>query len=169
MESGRETWRFEDVDLKPALDETLALLAPTTTQHTLRLDVADHLPRVRANADRVRQALVNLIANAIKFSPAGGEVRVAAAPEGDGVLLSVRDQGIGMSPEVLQHLFNKFYRVDNAETRRIGGTGLGLALVKEIATAHGGRVWVESTLGAGSTFYMALPRAGDDDQVAARA
>ena len=162
MESGRETWRFEDVDLKPALDETIALLAPTTTQHTLRLEVEERLPRVRANADRVRQALVNLIANAIKFSPAGGEVRVAARVEPDGVTLAVRDQGIGMSPEAMQDLFTKFYRVDNAETRRIGGTGLGLALVKEIATAHGGRVWVESALGAGSTFYLALPRADGD-------
>ncbi len=169
MESGRETWRFEDVDLKPALDETLALFTSTASQHTLRLDVADPLPRVRANADRVRQALVNLIANAIKFSPAGGEVRVAAKLEADGVTLSVRDQGIGMTQEAMQDLFTKFYRVDNAETRRIGGTGLGLALVKEIATAHGGRVWVESTLGAGSTFHLVLPRAdAPGDSVAAR-
>jgi PAS domain S-box-containing protein len=159
MESGRETWRFEDVDLKPALDETLALFTPTTTQHTLRLEVDERLPRVRANTDRVRQALVNLIANAIKFSPAGGEVRVAARAEPDAVTLSVRDHGIGMSPEAMRELFTKFYRVDNAETRRIGGTGLGLALVKEIATAHGGRVWVESALGAGSTFHLTLPRA----------
>jgi CheY-like chemotaxis protein len=71
----------------------------------------------------------------------------------------VRDRGIGMSPEAMQDLFTKFYRVDKAETRRIGGTGLGLALVKEIANAHGGRVWVESTPGAGSTFYLALPSA----------
>ena len=74
-----------------------------------------------------------------------------------------------MTPEAMQDLFTKFYRVDNAETRRIGGTGLGLALVKEIATAHGGRVWVESTLGAGSTFHLVLPRAdAPGNRVAAR-
>jgi len=159
MESGRETWTFDAVDLKPELDQTLALLAPTSTSHTLALEVGAELPRVRANADRVRQALVNLVANAIKFSPAGGEVRVGARPEDDNVTLWVRDRGIGMSPDAMQDLFTKFYRVDNAETRRIGGTGLGLALVKEIADAHGGRVWVESALGEGSTFYLALPRA----------
>lgn len=159
MESGRETWTFDSVDLKPELDQTVALLAPTSAQHTLALEVGAELPRVRANADRVRQALVNLVANAIKFSPAGGEVRVGARPEDGHVTLWVRDRGIGMSPEAMQDLFTKFYRVDNAETRRIGGTGLGLALVKEIADAHGGRVWVESALGEGSTFYLALPRA----------
>ncbi len=159
MESGRETWTFDAVDLRPALDETVALLAPTSQKHTLHLDVAPELPRVRANADRVRQALVNLIANAIKFSPDGGEVRVGARAEAGGVTLSVRDRGIGMSPDAMRDLFTKFYRVDNAETRRIGGTGLGLALVKEIATAHGGRVWVESALGTGSTFFLALPEA----------
>jgi PAS domain S-box-containing protein len=159
MESGRETWTLEPVDLRPALDETVALLAPTSGKHTLRLDVPPELPRVRANTDRVRQALVNLIANAIKFSPDGGEVRIGAAADASGVTLSVRDRGIGMSPDAMRDLFTKFYRVDNAETRSIGGTGLGLALVKEIATAHGGRVWVESVLGHGSTFFLALPRA----------
>lgn len=159
MESGRETWILAAVDLRPALEETIALLTPSTGKHTLSLDVAPELPRVRANADRVRQALVNLIANAIKFSPNGGEVRVGARSEADAVTLSVRDHGIGMSPEAMQDLFTKFYRVDNAETRSIGGTGLGLALVKEIATAHGGRVWVESAPGQGSTFYLALQRA----------
>lgn len=159
LESGRETWTLEAVDLGPALDETLALLAPTSAKHTFHLDVPASLPRVRANTDRVRQALVNLIANAIKFSPNGGEVRVGARPDADGVTLWVRDRGIGMSPEAMQDLFTKFYRVDNAETRSIGGTGLGLALVKEIAAAHGGRVWVESVLGEGSTFYLALPQA----------
>ena len=176
MESGREDWSLEPVDLKPAIDETVALLAPTSTQHTLTLDVPDALPRVRANTDRVRQALVNLIANAIKFSPTGGEVRVGARAEADAVTLWVRDGGIGMTAEAMRDLFTKFYRVDNAETRRIGGTGLGLALVKEIAAAHGGKVWVESALGAGSTFFLALPtmaaaatRASDDAKLAAGA
>lgn len=167
MESGRETWTLEPVDLRPALDETVALLTPSSAKHTLHLDVPPELPRVRANTDRVRQALVNLIANAIKFSPDGGEVRIAAAPDASGVTLSVRDRGIGMSPEAMRELFTKFYRVDNAETRSIGGTGLGLALVKEIATAHGGRVWVESALGQGSTFFLALPRADADGSDAA--
>src|SRR6185369_10502113 len=116
----RETWTLEPVDLRPALDETLTLLAPTSAKHTLHLDVPALLPRVRANTDRVRQALVNLIGNAIKFSPDGGEVWIAAQPDAHGVTLSVRDRGIGMSPEAMQELFTKFYRVDNAETRSIG-------------------------------------------------
>lgn len=161
MESGREEWALEPVDLRPAIDATVALLAPTSAKHRLALDVPDALPRVRANTDRVRQALVNLIANAIKFSPDGGEVRVGARAEAEAVTLWVRDHGIGMSEDAMRDLFTKFYRVDNAETRRIGGTGLGLALVKEIASAHGGRVWVESAVGAGSTFFLALPTAGE--------
>ncbi len=117
---------------------------------------------------------MNLIGNAIKFSPAGGEVRVGAHADAEAVTLWVRDSGIGMSPDAMRELFTKFYRVDNAETRRIGGTGLGLALVKEIASAHGGRVWVESVPGEGSTFFFALPtvdgaRALDDRKVAAGA
>jgi two-component system sensor histidine kinase VicK len=97
------------------------------------------------------------VSNAIKFSPHGGGVTLGARNEADGVLLWVSDEGIGMSPESMRGLFQKFYRVDNAETRSIGGTGLGLALVREIVTAHGGRIWVESEAGTGSTFYVSLP------------
>jgi signal transduction histidine kinase len=102
--------------------------------------------------------LANLCSNAVKFSPEGGVVRLRARMAGEMIEVSVQDEGIGIAPDVIPRLFQKFARADNADTRRIGGTGLGLALIREIATAHGGAAWVESTPGAGSTFYITLPQ-----------
>jgi len=128
-------------------------------RHVLRLAVPATLPPVRADADRIRQVLANLLSNALKFSPQEGEVTVGARSERAEVVVWVADQGVGIPPEALPKLFSKFFRVDNTETRDVGGTGLGLALVKEIVEAHQGRVWVESELGKGSTFFFTLPEA----------
>jgi len=109
------------------------------------------------NPPLLEQAVVNLIDNAIKYSPAGSTVTVSCAT-GDGeVHISVRDEGPGIPREHLSRLFERFYRVDKARSRDMGGTGLGLAIVKHIAQAHGGRAEVQSTLGQGSTFTIALP------------
>ncbi len=108
--------------------------------------------------DFMREILDNLIENAIKYTPDGGEIWVNARGDGDKVLINVTDTGIGISPEDAGHIFQKFYRVDNSQTRAIGGTGLGLYLVKQRVEAMGGRVWVESAFGDGSTFFVSLPR-----------
>lgn len=108
--------------------------------------------------DFLREILDNLIENAIKYTPEGGEIWVNARGDGDKVLINVTDTGIGVSPEDAGHIFQKFYRVDNSQTRQIGGTGLGLYLVKQRVEAMDGRVWVESAFGDGSTFYVSLPR-----------
>lgn len=108
--------------------------------------------------DFLREILDNLIENAIKYTPDGGEIWVNARGDGDKVLINVTDTGIGVSPEDAGHIFQKFYRVDNSQTRQIGGTGLGLYLVKQRVEAMDGRVWVESAFGDGSTFYVSLPR-----------
>ncbi len=108
--------------------------------------------------DFLREILDNLIENAIKYTPEGGEIWVNARGDGDKVLINVTDTGIGVSPEDAGHIFQKFYRVDNSQTRQIGGTGLGLYLVKQRVEAMGGRVWVESAFGDGSTFFVSLPR-----------
>ena len=100
----------------------------------------------------------NLIDNAIKYTPAGGSIYVNVLGDGDRVLINVTDTGIGISSDDLQHIFQKFYRADNSDTRTIGGTGLGLYLVKQRVEAMGGRVWAESAFGEGSTFYVSLPR-----------
>ena len=113
--------------------------------------------------DFMREILDNLIENAIKYTPDGGEIWVNARGDGDKVLINVTDTGIGISPEDAAHVFQKFYRVDNSQTRAIGGTGLGLYLVKQRVEALGGRVWVESAFGEGSTFFVSLPRLSDSE------
>ena len=111
----------------------------------------------------MREILDNLIDNALKYTPAGGSIYVNVRGDGDRVLINVTDTGIGISYDDLAHIFQKFYRADNSDTRTIGGTGLGLYLVKQRAEAMGGRVWAESAFGEGSTFYVSLPRITSDE------
>lgn len=106
----------------------------------------------------MREIMGNLIDNAIKYTPAGGSIYVNVLGDGDRVLINVTDTGMGISGDDLTHIFQKFYRADNSDTRTIGGTGLGLYLVKQRVEAMGGRVWAESAFGEGSTFYVSLPR-----------
>ena len=108
--------------------------------------------------DFLREIINNLIENAIKYTNNGGGIWVNVRGDGDRVLINVTDTGIGISPEDSKHVFQKFYRADNSETRTIGGTGLGLYIVKERVEAMSGSTWVESTFGEGSTFYVAFPR-----------
>ena len=115
------------------------------------------------DTDFLREIMDNLIENAIKYTPAGGSIYVNVRGDGDRVLINVTDTGIGISAEDLGHIFQKFYRVDNSDTRTIGGTGLGLYLVKQRAEAMGGKVWAESAFGEGSTFYVSLPRITNDE------
>jgi signal transduction histidine kinase len=123
----------------------------------VRLAMSEPVAPVWADGDSIRQVVTNLLSNAIKYSPHGGEVTIGARQEGAEVIVWVADQGIGIPPAALPKLFSKFFRVDNEQTKKIRGTGLGLALVKEIIEEHQGRVWVESELGKGSTFFFSLP------------
>lgn len=157
IESGRVSYTLEPLDLAGLVREMAALFA-NDAQHPLTLDLPEDLPPPLGDRDRIRQVLQNLLSNAVKFSPAGGEIVIAARATGDGgVEVSVSDHGLGIPAEALPKLFGKFYRVDSSDRREIGGTGLGLALCKEIITAHQGRIWVESRLGAGTTFRFTLP------------
>ncbi len=113
--------------------------------------------------DFLHEIVDNLIGNAIKYTPDGGEIKVSVKGDGDKVLITVMDSGIGIPAEDLAHIFQKFYRVDNSQTRQIGGTGLGLYLVKQRAETMGGRVWAESEYGHGSTFYVSLPRISEGE------
>ena len=106
----------------------------------------------------MREIMDNLLDNAIKNTPEGGSVYVNVVGNGDNIIINVTDTGIGISAEDLSHVFQKFYRADNSDTREIGGTGLGLYLVKQRVEAMGGRVWAESMVGEGTTFYVSLPR-----------
>lgn len=111
----------------------------------------------------LQEILNNLIDNALKYTPEGGSVYVNVRGDGDRVLINVTDTGIGISSDDLGHIFQKFYRADNSDTRTIGGTGLGLYLVKQRTEAMGGRVWAESAFGEGSTFFVSLPRITSDE------
>jgi PAS domain S-box-containing protein len=158
---GQQSYTFESVDLNPLLHEAIAVFSAGQEQHPFQVALQTPLPLVHADPNRVRQVLRNLLSNAIKYTPDGGPVSVGARRDGEEVVAWITDQGIGIPTEALPHLFTKFFRVDNTATRQIGGTGLGLALVKEIVNAHNGRVWVESTFGKGSTFFFALPLTAD--------
>jgi two-component system phosphate regulon sensor histidine kinase PhoR len=123
--------------------------------------VALDLPNVRADAERLEDVLANLISNACKFSEPGSPVHVDVRREGEEAIFSVRDRGIGIPPEEVHRIFDRFYQVQRGADRRAGGSGLGLYIVRGYVTAMGGRIWVESTPGQGSTFFVGLPLAGD--------
>jgi signal transduction histidine kinase len=112
---------------------------------------------VWADSDRIIQTLTNLLSNAIKFSPAGATIWLSAAQEGDRILFQVKDQGRGIPADKLETIFERFQQVDASDSRNQDGTGLGLAICRNIVQQHGGQIWVESTLGEGSTFYFTLP------------
>jgi two-component system, OmpR family, phosphate regulon sensor histidine kinase PhoR len=124
----------------------------------LQIDAPTPLPSVYVDANRVEQVITNLIHNAIKFTPSGGEIRLSACiNEEQGITIKVVDTGVGIAPDDIPRVFERFYKADRA--RSGGGTGLGLAIAKHIVQAHGGRIWVESRLGKGSTFFFTLPLA----------
>jgi len=113
---------------------------------------------VRADPDRLRQILLNLIGNAAKYSPDGGQITVTVRPKTETVEVEVRDEGIGISRADRKHLFEKFFRADAGMRRGIGGTGLGLYITRSLITQMAGRIWVESEEGIGSTFIFELPK-----------
>ncbi|MBN1936984.1 MAG: GAF domain-containing protein [Anaerolineae bacterium] len=123
----------------------------------LVLDVPTDLPEIQADRDRMIQVVINLVSNASKYTPQGGKVTVKGWCENGHLMLDVRDTGIGISPQDRERLFTRFFRADNAIETQEGGTGLGLVITREIVERHGGRIEVESRLGAGSTFRVVLP------------
>jgi two-component system, OmpR family, phosphate regulon sensor histidine kinase PhoR len=123
----------------------------------LSLECPEDLPAVNADPTRVEQVLVNLLHNAIKFTPPGGKISVSAYAEGDNVIIYVKDSGVGIAPDALPRIFERFYKADKA--RSGGGTGLGLSIARHLVEAHGGRIWAESMVNQGSTFFFSIPLA----------
>jgi two-component system phosphate regulon sensor histidine kinase PhoR len=146
----------QPVDLGELARVAAEVVAPTAAERDVAVEVAGD-ERLPGDADALERLLVNLLDNAVKYNRPGGSVRLAVRRTGDEVVLEVRDTGIGIAPEHLPRIFERFYRVDRARSRSEGGTGLGLAIVKHVAQLHGGRVEVESEPGAGSTFRVILP------------
>jgi two-component system phosphate regulon sensor histidine kinase PhoR len=125
--------------------------------HTLRVDVPPHLPPVLVNADQMQAVVRNLLDNAIKYTPSSGTITLSATAMPHEVQIAVADTGPGIPPESLPRIFDRFYRVDKARSRALGGAGLGLSLVKDIVEAYGGWVEVQSEVGQGSRFTLHLP------------
>jgi len=125
----------------------------------LRLDASPELPPIAADPDRLRQVLVNILDNAIKYSPDGGEVALSLRGNGERLRFEVRDEGLGFPPSERERVFQRFHRLDPQQRRGIGGTGLGLYICRELIERMDGRIWAESDPGRGAAFFFELPLA----------
>jgi signal transduction histidine kinase len=152
----------EPLDLPALVRDAAETMRPLAEEKGLRLRVEGTGPvEVRGDAARLRQVLYNLLDNAIKYTPAGGEVEVHAGERDGAAAVTVRDTGVGIPVEHLPRVFDRFYRVDKARSREQGGTGLGLSIARSIVIAHGGTIDLESTPGGGTTCTVTLPRPED--------
>jgi PAS domain S-box-containing protein len=157
IEAGGIALRPAPVSVAPLVRRTVRKLAGRSARHSLRVELPPDLPTVTGDPERLEEVLLNLVENAIKYSPGGGEVTISASVERDELVVRVQDQGIGVGVRDRERIFDRFYRVDGSLARRTQGTGLGLFICRAIVAAHGGRIWVESALSRGSTFSFSLP------------
>jgi len=159
LESGARPLRLAPVRIVPLVERALLMLDPLAAQREIRVvrRFAPNLPALLADADLISQAVTNLVANAIKYSSPKTEVIVEVSADSDALQIEVADRGYGIPADAVGRVFEKFYRVPRLEDADVPGTGLGLALVREISERHGGRITVESEIGVGSTFSLRLP------------
>jgi signal transduction histidine kinase len=159
IEAGRMELELARFDLPAAIDNALTLVKGRAANHgiALALDVDARLGEFVGDERKIKQVLVNLLSNAVKFTPEGGRVEVRAAPANGGVQVAVTDTGIGIAPEDREAIFEEFRQVGTDYAKKREGTGLGLALTKRFVELHGGKIWVESEVGRGSTFSFTLP------------
>jgi signal transduction histidine kinase len=160
IEFGQRPITRTPVDLSAVMAEVLDMLSPSLRERSVRIeaDVPSDLPRIEGDPDLIKQVFINLISNAIKYSPRGTTVTVAAREEAVNIVMSVADQGVGIPKDEIGSVFDKYFRARSQKESKMEGLGLGLAIVKNIVEQHGGVVRVESHEGKGSTFYFTLPR-----------
>jgi signal transduction histidine kinase len=158
IEAGQLVLQVAPYSVKDMLQGVYVAIEPlaATKRLALKLDVAAALPPAQGDERRLSQVVLNLVGNAIKFTDAG-EVTIAARAGEGGILVQVKDTGPGIAPADQEKIFEEFQQADNSSTRAKGGTGLGLAISRRIVALHGGRLWVDSAVGAGSTFSFTLP------------
>jgi len=169
IESGKIELKFEDIELKGLIELTASSLRPQADGKSIQIEVEvpEQIPTVYGDPEKIEQILTNIIGNSIKFTAEGGKILITAkllSPEKEGgprhtVAVNVKDTGIGIPPEHLDSIFEKFHQVEGSLHRSVSGTGLGLAITKGLVEAHQGKIWVESEVGKGSTFTFTLPLA----------
>ena len=159
IETGKAELMLEPVNLNPLVEEVIDQLGPQVERQQLTVEqkLADGLPSVQSDKGRIRQVIVNIVHNAIKFTSPGGKITVVTGADDDSVTVSVSDTGAGIADSDLPHVFERFYKGDRARAGG-GGTGMGLAIAKHVVEAHGGTIWAQSEEGQGSTFSFSLPR-----------
>ncbi|MFA5256247.1 MAG: ATP-binding protein, partial [Candidatus Omnitrophota bacterium] len=161
IESGKMNMESEPLEILPIVNRCINVLGKSARDKSLsiKLDIPADFPKVLGDHKRLLQVLLNLLDNAVKYTPENGSIIVSAASNRETAQIDISDTGIGISERDLPRIFERFYRVDKARSRELGGTGLGLSIVKHIVQAHNGQVWVKSTLGRGSTFSFTIPTA----------
>ncbi len=159
MNSGRFDLRKKPIAIENLIGNAIQSFyaAANDRNVTIREEIQANLPDVEADETRIRQVVDNLLSNAVKFSPAGGDITVAASLTNNEILVRVQDQGEGIPDEAKDHIFERFYRADSSLTRETIGTGLGLYISKQLVEAHDGKIWLDSALNQGSTFNFLLP------------
>lgn len=159
LDNNRTKWEISSFDPKALLQHLCDVIDTDAKEHrhTVILRTEPELPMITADRDRISQVLLNILTNAVKYTPDGGRILIRAMAQEDFVAFSIRDNGIGIPEEDVPHLFERFYRVEKSRTTGAGGTGLGLAIAKELIEAHGGTIYVESKVGAGTEVVVFLP------------
>ena len=165
MESGRMQLYRESVDVNVIVREVVDRVRPNAPGHPVTLRLEDRLPAISGDRDKLTQVMTNLVSNAVKYSPQGGEITVTTRRSKEDLHISVKDHGMGIPEDALEKVFERYSRIESGATRHIQGTGLGLPIVRQIVDMHGGRAWVESTLGRGSDFQFTLPLAVQPERV----
>lgn len=159
IESRQVEMHYDIVNVKKIIEDTKDILQPSIKSKniTLVLNIGDNISTINADEDRLRQVLINLVDNAIKYSPTGSSITLSAKKQKLDIVFSIADQGPGIPPKDLERIFDRFYRVEKHRSSKTGGRGLGLAIAKQIIEAHGGTIIVKSKINKGSTFSFSIP------------
>ena len=160
FEAGVFNMRFDSVDISNLIKESLTSIEMPAAGINVEADVPEGFPSFRADGDKIKQVLINLLSNQLRYTPKDEKISIKVRELDGSVIVSIRDRGPGIKKEDLEKIFDKFYRGDDAVSRASKGNGLGLAISAEIVKAHNGRIWAESEEGKGSTFFFALPKVG---------